>query len=160
MKHLKVYEQFVNEAANLPKEAKELAKMFKGGSWKPHFDLNDVWIFNSSELKDVDLQINWNSSEDWGNIGFQIADEDGNEIYTGKDPKKAAASIKSNEQFVNEAMSLTDYYRNSDKEVKEIAKEIDAIIDMAGLNINNKNDLLDLITDLTAAYLADMRDEE
>jgi hypothetical protein len=102
MKHIKLYEQFVNEAANLPKEAKELAKMFKGGSWKPHFDLDDVWIFNSSELKDVDLQINWNSSEDWGNIGFQIADEDGNEIYTGKDPKKAAASIKSNEQFVNE----------------------------------------------------------
>jgi len=61
---------------------------------------------------------------------------------------------------VNEAMSLTDYYRNSDKEVKEIAKEIDAIIDMAGLNINKKNDLLDLITDLTDAYLADMRDEE
>jgi len=105
MKHIKVFEQFVNEAANLPKEAKELAKMFKGGSWKPHFDLNDVWIFNSSELKDVDLQINWNSSEDWGNIGFQIADEDGNEIYTGKDPKKAAASIKSNEQFVNEGLS-------------------------------------------------------
>ena len=61
---------------------------------------------------------------------------------------------------LNEAMSLTDYYRNSDKEVKEIAKEIDAIIDMAGLNINKKNDLLDLITDLTDAYLADMRDEE
>jgi hypothetical protein len=64
------------------------------------------------------------------------------------------------EQTVNEAMSLKDYYRNSDKEVKEIAKEIDAIIDMAGLNINKKNDLLDLITDLTDAYLADMRDEE
>jgi hypothetical protein len=31
---------------------------------------------------------------------------------------------------------------------------------MAGLNINKKNDLLDLITDLTDAYLADMRDEE
>ena len=61
---------------------------------------------------------------------------------------------------VNEAMSLKDYYRNSDKKVKEIAKEIDAIIDMAGLNINKKNDLLDLITDLTDAYLADMRDEE
>jgi hypothetical protein len=92
--HIKLYEQFVNEAANLPKEAKELAKMFKGGSWKPHFDLDDVWLFNSSELKNVDLQINWNSSEDLGDIGFQIADEDGNDIYTGKDPKKAAASIK------------------------------------------------------------------
>lgn len=61
---------------------------------------------------------------------------------------------------VNEAMSLKDYYRNSDKAVKEVAKQIDAIIDMAGLNINKKNELLDLITDLTDAYLADMRDEE
>jgi hypothetical protein len=64
------------------------------------------------------------------------------------------------EQTVNESMSLKDYYRNSDKEVKDIAKQIDAIIDMAGLNVNKKNDLLDLITDLTDAYLADMRDEE
>ena len=61
---------------------------------------------------------------------------------------------------VNEAMSLKDYYRNSDKEVKDVAKQIDAIIDMAGFNINTKNELLDLITDLTDAYLADMRNEE
>jgi hypothetical protein len=83
--------------------------MFKGGSWKPHFDLDDVWVFNSSELKNVDLQINWNSSEDWGDIGFQIADEYGNEIYTGKDPKKAAASIKKllNESTINESVYPT-----------------------------------------------------
>jgi hypothetical protein len=67
--------------------------------------------------------------------------------------------IPYNESSINEAMSLTDYYRNSDKEVKGIAKEIDGIIDMAGLNINKKNELLDLITDLTDAYLADMRNE-
>ena len=61
---------------------------------------------------------------------------------------------------LNESMSLKDYYRNSDKEVKDVAKKIDAIIDGAGLNNNTKNDLLDLITDLTDAYLSDMRDEE
>jgi hypothetical protein len=61
---------------------------------------------------------------------------------------------------VNEAMSLTDYYRNSDKEVKDIAKQIDMIINAAVGNAYQKNELLDLITDLTDAYLADMRDEE
>ena len=73
--------------------------------------------------------------------------------------------IKLLEEFTDntplkEAMSLKDYYRNSDKEVKDVAKKIDAIIDGAGLNNNTKNELLDLITDLTDAYLADMRDEE
>lgn len=61
---------------------------------------------------------------------------------------------------VNEAMSLTDYYRNSDKAVKDIAKQIDMIINHAVGNVYQKNELLDLITDLTDAYLADMRDEE
>ena len=62
---------------------------------------------------------------------------------------------------LNEAMSLTDYYRNSDKEVKDIAKQIDAIIDTADfITPSSKDKLLDLITDLTDAYLADMRDEE
>jgi hypothetical protein len=62
---------------------------------------------------------------------------------------------------VNEAMALTAYYRNSDKEVKDIAKQIDAIINTADFVVaSSKDKLLDLITDLTDAYLADMRDEE
>ena len=62
---------------------------------------------------------------------------------------------------VNEAMALKDYYRNSDKAVKDIAKQIDAIIDTADFVVaTSKDKLLDLITDLTDAYLADMRDEE
>lgn len=62
---------------------------------------------------------------------------------------------------LNESMSLTQYYRNSDKEVKDVAKQIDAIIDTADfITPSSKDKLLDLITDLTDAYLADMRDEE
>lgn len=62
---------------------------------------------------------------------------------------------------VNESMPLTQYYRNSDKEVKDIAKQIDAIINTADFVVaSSKDKLLDLITDLTDAYLADMRDEE
>lgn len=64
-----------------------------------------------------------------------------------------------NNHPINEAMSLKDYYRNSDKEVKDIAKQIDMIIDHAVGNVSQKNELLDLITDLTDAYLADMRNE-
>jgi hypothetical protein len=62
---------------------------------------------------------------------------------------------------VNESMALAQYYRNSDKEVKDIAKQIDAIINTADFVVpSSKDKLLDLITDLTDAYLADMRDEE
>jgi len=62
---------------------------------------------------------------------------------------------------VNESMALSQYYRNSDKEVKDIAKQIDAIINTADFVVpSSKDKLLDLITDLTDAYLADMRDEE
>lgn len=62
---------------------------------------------------------------------------------------------------LNEAMALAQYYRNSDREVKDIAKQIDAIIDTADFVVaSSKDKLLDLITDLTDAYLADMRDEE
>ena len=62
---------------------------------------------------------------------------------------------------LNEAMALTAYYRNSDKGVKDIAKQIDAIINTADfVAASSKDRLLDLITDLTDAYLADMRDEE
>ena len=59
---------------------------------------------------------------------------------------------------VNESISsLTIFYSDSDKDVKEVAKEIDGIIDRAGFNINTKNELLTLITDLTDAYLVAMR---
>lgn len=63
---------------------------------------------------------------------------------------------------VNEAMSLKDYYGNSDKAVKDIAKQIDEIINTKVFfpDDKTKDILLDLITDLTDAYLADMRDEE
>ena len=60
--------------------------------------------------------------------------------------------------YPNESISsLTIFYSDSDKDVKEVAKEIDGIIDRAGFNINTKNELLTLITDLTDAYLVAMR---
>lgn len=82
--------------------------------------------------------------------------------------------IKLLEEFTDnthlkEAMSLKDYYRNpdmlefirnSDNRVKDIAKQIDAIIDKDNLTPSSKDKLLDLMTDLTAAYLSDMLDEE
>ena len=65
-----------------------------------------------------------------------------------------------NKETINESMSLTSYYKNSDKDVKDVAKKIDAIIDASISNVQQKNDLLDLITDLTDAYHIDMRGEE
>ena len=77
-------------------------------------------------------------------------------------PKSFAMVLAANESLtVNESsMSLTQYYKNSDKSVKEVAKQIDAIIDTAKFTQSSgKDKLLDLITDLTDAYLADMRGE-
>ena len=65
-----------------------------------------------------------------------------------------------NKETINESMSLASYYKNSDKDVKDVAKKIDAIIDANISNVQQKNELLDLITDLTDAYHIDMRGEE
>jgi len=66
--------------------------------------------------------------------------------------------IKIFEEFsdkpLNEAsMSLTSYYKDYDKEIKDIAKEIDNIINSTKFNNPSaKENLLDLITDLVEAY--------
>ena len=66
--------------------------------------------------------------------------------------------IKVFEEFsdkpVNEAsMSLTKYYNDYDKEIKNVAKEIDDIINSATfVNPMAKDKLLDLITDLVEEY--------
>lgn len=66
--------------------------------------------------------------------------------------------IKVFEEFsdkpLNEAsMSLTAYYKDYDKEIKDIAKEIDDIINSTKFNNPSAKDkLLDLITDLVEEY--------
>lgn len=99
MKHVKLFEEFLNEAnINVPKEAKELAKILKS-KWKEHYDLgSDVYVLDY----DSDLEILWNTTEDWGDVGFQIADEDGNDLYIGTNPKKAAKAIKHRKPINND----------------------------------------------------------
>lgn len=78
------------------------------------------------------------------------------EEFTDKTPLKEAMSLK--DYYRNPDMS--EFIRNSDNRVKDIAKQIDAIIDKDDLTPSSKDKLLDLMTDLTAAYLSDMLDEE
>lgn len=66
---------------------------FTNGKWKPHFDLDEVWVFESGETWEADMQISWSLSEDWGPKGFQIADNMGKEIYMGMDPVEAKNAI-------------------------------------------------------------------
>ena len=55
------------------------------------FNLSDIWFLPLSEK----LQVLWNNNLDngWGNYGWQIADEWGNELYTGSDNNKAEKII-------------------------------------------------------------------
>jgi len=162
MKHIKVFEDFANEAKN------------KGPFI---FYTADDSVMKSAQFKNSAGYVK-DMEKDLGVDPNQINDIIVKECYVTADNyneitshAKAAmikgikfvqqGDFKLNEQFVNEAMALTQYYRNSDKEVKDIAKQIDAIINTADFVVpSSKDKLLDLITDLTDAYLADMRDEE
>ena len=169
MKHIKVFEDFANEAKNkgpfifyTADDSVMKSTQFKNSAGYVKDMEKDLGV-DPNQINDIIVKELGSSIDK----ACYVTADNYNEITSHA---KAAmikgikfvqqGDFKLNEKFVNEAMSLTDYYRNSDKKVKDIAKEIDAIIDMAGLNINKKNDLLDLITDLTDAYLADMRDEE
>lgn len=134
MKNLHTFENFLNEV--------------KGPDWnRDNFD-NVYWkdFINTAKknriktisdlLELVDKKLSSISGDEW-------------------DEAKKILNIV--ESTVNEAASLTQFYSDSDKDVKEVAKEIDDIIDRAGFNINTKNELLTLITDLTDAYLVAMR---
>jgi hypothetical protein len=91
---IKTFQNFVNESRGiaLPQEAKEFARLVKGGQWKPHYDLDGVFSYH---LRKGNLQINFDTTGDWGG-GIQISDEDGNDLYQGENPKDAAAVVKKN----------------------------------------------------------------
>ena len=97
MKYIKLFEQFVNEAA-VPNDFSKLAKMLKVTP-EPDYDVKGNWTIEVG-----DLQIMYNLDSDWGDIGFQIADADGNELYSGKDVNKAFKAIKANEAVMEAAL--------------------------------------------------------
>jgi len=96
MKNLRTFEQFVNEsevneASSPPSNVGKVAKKFKVTP-QEHYDLENVW-----ELYIGDLQVMWVAQGDGhGEQGWQIADEDGNELYMGTDDRKAIAVIQKN----------------------------------------------------------------
>ena len=87
MKYIKLFEQFVNEAT-VPNDFSKLAKMLKATP-QPDSDIKGNWTIEVG-----DLQVNYNLDSGFGDIGFQIADADGNELYSGKDVNKAFKAIK------------------------------------------------------------------
>ena len=67
----------------------------------------------------------------------------------------------SNDQVNESSMSLSMYYKDFDKKVKNTAKEIDGIINTAEFPTpKSKDKLLDLITDLVEDYYQDRYSEE
>ena len=62
------------------------------GRVTPHFDIDDMFFIDST----VHLQIIFNASGDFEPIdSFEIGDEDGKDLYTGKDINKAFDAVKS-----------------------------------------------------------------
>ena len=72
--------------------------------------------------------------------------------------------LNEDEKLLNEGVaSLDNYYKNSEKDVRESAKKIDAILNKEIKSDATKKELLDLITDMVEDYAteyANERDQE
>jgi hypothetical protein len=89
MKHIKLFEQFVNEAAT-PKEVKAVEKLIKVKGAE-HFDIEGTWLFNAyNDDNRKTVQFTWDAEN-----GYDVTDEDGNELYVGTDVKDAVKAYKS-----------------------------------------------------------------
>jgi hypothetical protein len=164
-----ITESGVNEAARVPSNIMDFAKrkgsyatslVKKAATWA---EKAGKYISGGTAIgKNYDtiiLDMKHQGSEIYINLNDETIELFGEPVTN---PKSFAMVLAANESLmVNESsMSLTQYYKNSDKSVKEVAKQIDTIIDTAKFTQSSgKDKLLWLITDLTDAYLADMRDE-
>lgn len=83
-----------------PKLAVDLADKFDFGL-RPDHEVENRWVFDT----DTDLQIFYNLNPAEGNIGFQIFDENGNELYCGSDVNVATDTISVS---VNESVDDND----------------------------------------------------
>lgn len=80
-----------------PKKVTNFAQQLKSlnlgnGNAQPHFDLLDVWLIDGGNT----LQIDYYDSDsgEYGDRGYSISTEDGEELYQGLDMSKAIDSIK------------------------------------------------------------------
>ena len=124
MEHIKVFEEFLNEGFTKLADLENAIRHHEDGN--PYYDRTKlINIYNGLKSSDQTKAKN-----KWSDI-FGVA-----------------------EAQVNEAsMSLTKYYKDYDKEIKNVAKEIDDIINSATfINPMAKDKLLDLITDLVEEY--------
>jgi len=142
MKHINTFEHFLNEA-------KEFSFTFAYNT-----DDDDIEYIQNILKK---AGVNATAEADIDSELMLVKAANAIELRKAKKAIEADG-FEINESIVNESISLTKFYSASDKSVTDVAKEIDDIIDRAGFNITVKDNLLSLITDLTDAYLQDMRD--
>ena len=87
-----MFDKLENLPDKLYKPAKELALKLKNagisdGKVEKHYDIPSIKCIDCEHS----IQVNWNTDreEEWGNYGFQIADENGKSIYNGLDAYEA-----------------------------------------------------------------------
>ncbi len=89
MKHIQLFEQFINEAAT-PKEVKAVEKLIKVKG-EEHFDIEGTWLFNAyNDDNGETVQFTWDAEN-----GYDVTGEDGNDLYVGTDVKAAVKAYKS-----------------------------------------------------------------
>jgi len=89
MKHIQLFEQFVNETAT-PKEVKAVEKLIKVKG-EEHFDIEGTWLFNAyNDDNGETVQFTWDAEN-----GYDVTGEDGNDLYVGTDVKAAVKAYKS-----------------------------------------------------------------
>ncbi len=67
--------------------------------------------------------------------------------------------LNENDESINEGIaSLANYFSNSEKDVIDIAKKIDAILNKEIKSASAKKEILELISDLTNDYAVEYHD--
>ena len=130
MKRIKLFENFINEAAK-PKEVKAVEKLIKAKG-EEHFDVEGTWLFNHNTYNDDQeetVQFSWDAEN-----GYDVTDENGRELYVGTDVKAAVKAFKSvTESVVNEAIE----YKKGDKVTIQDGKFTkDAVVAKDGIKMH------------------------
>tara|TARA_R110000772_G_scaffold5616_5_gene20121 strand:+ start:8466 stop:8951 length:486 start_codon:yes stop_codon:yes gene_type:complete len=130
MKRIKLFEDFINEAAK-PKEVKAVEKLIKAKG-EEHFDVEGTWLFNYNTYNDDQeetVQFTWDAEN-----GYDVTDENGRELYVGTDVKAAVKAFKSvTESVVTEAKE----YKKGDKVTIQDGKFTkDAVVAKDGIKMH------------------------
>jgi len=110
----------------IPVPAKKLATLLEGiGISNGKVVLSHEGDFYHID-NDKNLQLIYNLDPDWGNIGFQLADEEGQDIYCGDNIEESYNKLV---QYINRRKKIFGDFKQAQakEKAKELWKKLDKI---------------------------------